>query len=210
MNPRPPTAAARAAQDATDWTALQTLLLRLGGVGLFALLPWAGAHVAIPVGKYGVPVTLQTLAVILAAVCIGPRLGSLSMLLYVTMGLVGMPVFAEGESGPATILGQTGGYILGFVLCQPVIVACIRRHDGSIRGWGAMVAGMLAGHAVIFAIGVPWLWAARRFWLDDPAITAWDAFYHGCVLFLPGMALKTGIAVLIGRIAAPWGSRRFW
>lgn len=193
-----------------DWLALQTALLRAGGVGLFALLPWAGAHIAIPVGKYGVPVTLQTLAVVLAAVCIGPRLGTAAMGLYLLLGLLGWPVFADGEFGPGVLLGQTGGYLLGFILCQPVIVAFIRRPDGTIRGWGAMITGVLAGHAVVFAVGIPWLWAARRFWLDDPAISAWDAVYHGGVIFLPGMLLKTGIAVLIGRIAAPWGSRRLW
>lgn len=190
--------------------ALLTALLHLALVWLFAMLPWAGAHVAIPVGKYGVPITLQTLAVVLAALCIGPRLGSLSMLTYLAIGAVGYPVFADGEGGPGVFLGQTAGYLLGFVACQPVIAGLIRRRDGSVRGWGAMVLAVLAGHAVIFGVGVPWLWAARRFWLDDPAITWWSAIYHGCVIFVPGMILKTGIAVVLGRVAAPLASRRVW
>ncbi len=185
-------------------------LLRLGGVMTFMLLPWIGAMIAIPVGKYGVPITLQTLAVVLSAVCMGPRFGMVSMLAYITLGAVGYPVFSDGGHGPGVLLGQTAGYLLGFVGCQPVIVGFVRRRDGSIRGWGAMIAGMLTGHVVIFGVGVPWLWASRKFWLDDAAITWWDAFYHGCVIFMPGMVLKTGIAVLIGAWAAPWASRRIW
>ncbi len=189
---------------------LITALLRFGGVLTFMILPWIGATIAIPVGKFGVPVTLQTLAVVLAAVCLGPRLGLLSMVGYLALGAVGYPVFSDGGYGLGTFLGQTAGYLAGFAACQPVIVGIIRRRDGTIRGWGAMIASMLAGHAVIFGIGVPWLWISRRYWLAGDAITWWDAFYHGCVIFMPGMVLKTGIAVMIGRVAAPWASRRVW
>ncbi|GJM19591.1 MAG: biotin transporter BioY [Phycisphaeraceae bacterium] len=206
----PDRAAERAAERETDWAGLERDLLRLAGVFGFMLLPWLGANIAIPVGEYGVPLTLQTLAVVLAAVCIGPRLGMAAMVGYLTLGACGLPVFSDGGHGPGVLLGANGGYLLGFVLCQPVIGAFIKRRDGTIRGWGAMIAGMLVGHVVIFGIGVPWLWAALRFWVEDPAVTWWSAFYSGCLIFIPFMVVKIGIAVVIGRVAAPWGSRRFW
>jgi biotin transport system substrate-specific component len=101
------------------------------------------------------------------------------------------------------MLGQTGGYLLGFIVAQPVISGLIRRGDGTVRGWGALVTAMLAGHAVIFALGVPWLSVVR----DVPF---GDAFYGGCVIFLPGMVVKTAAAVLIGLAAWPRSVRRFW
>ena len=190
----------------------QQTLLRALGAGLFILLIWLGSipELTVPVGQYHVPITLQTLAVVLAAVFLGPRVGMVSVGGYLLLGLIGWPVFADAEFGIAAFYGQTGGYLIGFLLCQPVITSLIRRRDGTIRGWGAMILAMLAGHAVIFAIGVPWLWAARRFWLEDPLITWGQAVYHGCLIFVPFMLVKTALAVMIGRMAAPWASRRIW
>lgn len=184
-------------------------LLRITGVGLFPLFVALGAQVAIPLPPLGVPMTLQTLAVILAALCLGPKLGVSAMVLYAVMGIIGVPMFAEGEVGWQVILGQTGGYLVGFAACVPVITSIIKRRDGTIRGWGAMIAGVVAGHTVVFVIGVPWLWFVRK---TDPqaAISFADAVYYGCVVFLPGMAVKSAIAVWIGRIAAPWASRNIW
>ena len=113
--------------------------LRIAAVPLFAILTALGAMVAVPLPPFGVPQTLQTLMVLLCALALGPRLGMASMLVYVIAGVVGVPLFAEGEAGFVTILGQTGGYLLGFVLCQPVAHAIIRRPDASVRGWGSVV-----------------------------------------------------------------------
>lgn len=182
---------------------LDTLMLRLLGVLTFPFLVGLGAQLAVPLPPDGVPMTLQTLAVVLAALCLGPKLGTISMLLYVVVGTAGAAIFAGGEKGLGAIVGQTGGYLVGFVLCQPVIVAIIKRPDGSIRGWGAMTLAMLAGHAVIFAIGVPWLAIVNGFGLTR-------ALEGGLYPFIPGTIVKTLAAVYIGRLAAPWASRRIW
>ncbi|USN99128.1 MAG: biotin transporter BioY [Phycisphaeraceae bacterium] len=189
-------------------------LIRFAGVLLFPLLMALTSqlvfHLAIPLEPFGVPLTLQTLWVLLAALCIGPRLGMLSMLIYVVVGAVGVPVFAGGEAGLLTIFGQTGGYILGFIACQPVVAAIVRRPDRSVRGWGAMIAAVLAAHLIIFALGVPWLYVVRRLDPATPAISIADAIYGGLVIFVIPMLMKAGIAVLIGRWAAPWAARRIW
>lgn len=176
----------------------------------FTLLTALSAQVAIPMPPLGVPQTLHTLAVILAALCLGPRLGMASMALYALIGALGVPVFADGNAGLSTILGQTGGYILGFIACQPVVTRIVRRGDGSIRGWGALIAATLAGHAVIFALGVPWLYVVRNTDPGTDPITWQRAIHGGFVVFIPGMLVKSALAVWIGRIAVPWGTRRFW
>ena len=79
---------------------------------LFAALIAGGAFVAIPLGP--VPFTLQVFAVLLAGMVLGPRLGALSVLTYLTLGLVA-PVYAGGASGLGTLLGPTGGYLLAFI-----------------------------------------------------------------------------------------------
>jgi biotin transport system substrate-specific component len=190
------------------------LALRAFGVVLFPLLmgltcqtqiwPW----LAIPMKPLGVPLTLQTLWVLLCALSIGPRWGVLSMLGYLIVGALGVPLFSEGEAGLMTILGQTGGYLVGFAACQPVIGMIVRRRDGSVRGWGAMILAVLAGHAVIFLIGVPWLYVVRV--LDGNPLTVGQAVYGGFVVFIPAMLLKSGIAVIIGRWAAPMAAKKIW
>ena len=184
-------------------------MARLGGVVFFTLFVGLGAQVSVPMPPFGIPQTLQTLAVVLSAMCLGPRLGMASMALYAVSGVLGAGLFADGEAGLGVLLGQTGGYIVGFALCQPVIVRVIRRRDGSIRGWGAMFLSGIAGHVVIFAIGVPWLYYVRA--MDAGAVISWrDAWWYGCVVFLPNMVLKSAVAMVIGMYAAPWAARRFW
>lgn len=188
--------------------------LRLLGLGLlvpgFTLLTALGAMVQFPVPPFGVPQTLQTLAVLLCALALGPRLGAVSMGLYVVCGIVGVPLFADGEAGWATILGQTGGYLVGFVACQPVAHWIIRRDDRSFRGWGSVVVAGLAVHAVVFLCGVPWLYVVRRLDPEAADITVWQAVYGGCVVFLPGMVLKTATATLIALMLRPEMGRRLW
>lgn len=188
--------------------------LRLAGMIGFPLLaaltsqtqlwPW----LAVPLPPFGVPQTLQTLWVILAAISIGPRFGLIAFAGYVLVGVLGVPVFAEGNFGPAILLGQTGGYLVGFVACQPVVAWIVRRRDGSIRGWLALIAASLAAHLVIFAIGVPWLWVAHA--IDGLGTTPWQAIEGGLLPFVPGMLIKTAIAVLIGRAVVPYAAKHLW
>lgn len=169
----------------------------------FTLLLGAAAQIAVPLPPDGVPMTLHTLIVLLAALRLGPTLGAMSMALYAAIGLVGLPVFAGESAGAAVLIGQTGGYIVGFIVCQPVVHAIVRRPDGSIRGWLAMIAAMTAAHAVIFAIGVPWLGVVRQF-------TPWRAIQGGLLPFIPGTIVKTALAVLIGHYVAPLSMKRAW
>lgn len=170
----------------------------------FALLTGVAAQISVPTPPYGIPVTLHTLLVLISAMCLGASWGTLAMSVYVLLGLAGMPVFSEMSSGPGVLFGVTGGYIVGFIACQPVVYWIVRRKDGTARGWGGLILASLAGHAVVFLIGVPWLMVALP---NEP----WrDVLWNGVVPFIPGTLIKTAAAVWIGRLILPWGMRNFW
>jgi biotin transporter BioY len=103
-----------------------------------------------------VPITGQTLGVLLTGVLLGSRRGSLSVLAYLAQGIAGLPVFAPGgPPGLARLLGPTGGYLLGFVAAAYVIGLLAE------RGWGrkavTTLLAMLVGNAALYALGLPWL-----------------------------------------------------
>jgi biotin transport system substrate-specific component len=111
------------------------------------------AQVAIPL--WPVPITGQTLAVLLVGSSLGLARGALSLTLYVVLGVVGVPWFSEWSGGPATLLGPTGGYILGFILAAGLIGWLAER--GGDRHVLRAVATFLVGTVSVFAIGLPWL-----------------------------------------------------
>ena len=93
---------------------VRRLAVCIVGVLLFTLLTTLGAIVRIPLPNTPVPLTLQTVFVVLSGVALGARLGLASQLLYVALGTAGMPIFANGGSGIAYVTGPTAGYLLGF------------------------------------------------------------------------------------------------
>lgn len=186
----------------------QTLMLKATLAMLFTIMMSISAQFSIPLRPLGVPFTLQTLVVAVAAMGLGSRWGMASMLLYVAIGALGAGVFADGKSGVAVVVGQTGGYLAGFVVAQPVISGIIRRRDGTVRGWGAIVTAMTAGHAVIFLLGVTWLTIIHS--RADDSFTLIDGIRGGFVPYIPGTIVKTIAAVMIGLCAWPNAVRRVW
>ncbi len=174
----------------------------------FTMLMGISAQFKIPMPPDGVPQTLQTLVVALAAMGLGARWGMASMLLYLVVGALGAGVFAEGKAGVGVLVGQTGGYLVGFLAAQPVIHGIIRRSDRTVRGWGAIVAAMLAGHIVIFVLGVLWLTFLRG--REDETYTLMRGIKGGVLPFIPGMILKTFAAVMVGLAVWPRSCRKFW
>jgi len=184
-------------------------LARLAGVLGFAMATALSAQVAIPLPHTPVPVTLQTLAVLLAGVTLGPRLGALSLALYLLLGSAGYHFFAGGHWGFQTVLGATGGYLIGFLLAQPLLGLLTRRSWpllGLYCGRAPhravdLVVALLAANAVILGGGVTWLY----FW-SGAGLAA--TLSMGLWPFLPGEAAKTAAAFVLGRAALryvrPW------
>ncbi|TET55504.1 MAG: biotin transporter BioY [Anaerolineales bacterium] len=113
------------------------------------------AQVAIPLPFSPVPVTLQTLAVLVTGALLGSRRGALCLAVYVLEGAVGLPVFAGWMGGVGHLLGPTGGYLLGFIAAAYVTGLLAER--GWDRRVGTCLLAMLVGNIVIYAFGLPWL-----------------------------------------------------
>lgn len=162
---------------------LSPALLALGGS--FAIA--ASAQIQVPMQP--VPMTLQSLVVLLVGVAYGWRLGAATVLLYLAEGLCGLPVFAGFRAGPAVLLGPTAGFLIGFVPAAALAGWLAAR--GWVQGLWRPVALFAAGHAVLFATGVAWL--AWLFGFDR-------AVAVGLLPFLPGSVVKValGVALLAG------------
>lgn len=136
-----------------------------------------------------VPVTLQTLGVMLAGLILGARLGALSVLVYLAIGAIGLPVFAGGAAGLAPFAGASGGYLLAFPL-GAFVTGLIAFRGGRFRPSLAFVAAIVGGILVVYAVGIPVL-----AWRTD--LDLWTAVRLGGVIFLPGDLIKAGLAALI-------------
>lgn len=118
---------------------------------LFVAVIVVCSQIIIPFGQ--VPITLQTVGVFLSATILGARWSSVSVLVYILLGLVGLPVFSGFSSGVGYLLGPTGGYIVGF-LFTALIVGFITEKLG--KGAGVLTVAMVLGLLVCYAFGTAW------------------------------------------------------
>ncbi|GHG92608.1 hypothetical protein GCM10012319_54250 [Comamonas sp. KCTC 72670] len=162
--------------------------LVLGG----ALLTASLAQVSISVPGSPVPITGQSLGVIITAAALGPLRGSAALALYLLLGAVGLPVFADGANGFARLIGATGGFLVGFVPAA-FLVGLAARRGLDRRPWSAM-AVFVGGQLLIFAIGVPWLILAAR-------LSVTKALDVGFLPFVPGGLIKAAIAAVLVPLA---------
>ena len=154
--------------------------LLVGGGALFVGL-LAQLETRLPISP--VPITGQTLGVLLAGAALGSRRAFQAMLLYLGAGLAGLPVFSGGASGPAWLLGPTGGYLAGFPAAAWA-AGFLSERGWDRSSWKALPA-MAAGNLVIYLFGLPWL--ALFVGADQaPAL--------GLYPFLPGDVIKILLA----------------
>ena len=153
---------------------------------VFAGLTTVGAYIEIPLKP--VPITMQTLFVMLAGASIGRGWGSLSQWLYVGLGAVGLPLFAGGASGWAILGGPTGGYLIAFLIAPWVIGTMLRRSES----WTWQLFSFAVGNVLILALGVLHL---TLFYTHDVL----QALTVGALPFLPGAVFKIAAALSIHR-----------
>jgi len=121
---------------------------------LFAALTAAVAPFKIPLGFTPVPITLQTLVVLMSGAMLGPYYGALSMILYVAVGVLGLPVFAGGGSGIGAILGPTGGYLISYFIAAFAIGKTLQlRKNPKFLDY---VFAMIIGTIIIYVLGAGW------------------------------------------------------
>jgi len=130
---------------------LRNLVLVIAG----ALLIYLTARVSFALPGSPVPYTLQTFGILLVGGSLGLRRGGISALLYVLLGVVGLPFFAEGKGGISVVWGATGGYLVGFVFAAALVGRLAEL--GWDRRLGGAVGATLFATLVIYAFGVPWL-----------------------------------------------------
>lgn len=154
------------------------------------VLTAALAQVEIPL--WPVPITGQTLAVLLTGATLGAARGTASMLLYAVAGLV-LPIFSDHASGVTALLGPTGGYIIGFIPAA-AFTGWLAQRQAERR----LVRGLLsfvAGSVVVFVVGVPWLAVALH-------LSAQEAIAAGFTPFIVGGIVKAAIAA--GVLRGAW------
>ncbi len=166
-------------------------------VAFFALLTALGAHVAVPLGVTPVPMTLQTLFVLLSGAILGPVAGAASQLLYLGLGVAGVPVFAMGGAGLPWIFGPTGGYLMAFPLAAALSGWIAGPEGRALR----TAAALLVGSAVIFVMGAGWLSVVTD-------LTSGALFAAAVQPFLPGAVVKAAIGFVVVRRISVRGRRR--
>ncbi|MDX3095610.1 biotin transporter BioY [Streptomyces sp. ME19-03-3] len=171
---------------------LRDVALVAGG----AVLTGLAAQLSLPVPGSPVPVTGQTFAALLVGTALGARRGFLALALYAVAGVAGVPWFAEGSSGAAA---PSFGYILGMALASALVGALARR--GADRGVWRMAGVMVAGSAVTYAVGVPYLALAAHLSLSQ-------AVALGLTPYLIGDALKAVLAMGVLPVAWKLAGRR--
>ncbi|MFA4823950.1 MAG: biotin transporter BioY [Methanoregula sp.] len=149
-------------------------------IGLIALGSW----ISVPIGY--IPFTLQTLFVIMAGI-IMHRYGAIPVLLYIILGVLGLPLFHNGMAGLGVLLGPSGGYLIGFIFAALITGLAYEQNSKLIR-----IGGIVVATGVIYLFGVAWLMYSLKLGFL-PAITT------GVLPFIAGDAIKAAAAYLIGQ-----------
>ncbi|GAA3754034.1 biotin transport system substrate-specific component [Spinactinospora alkalitolerans] len=157
-------------------------------VALFAaLIAVLSMPVAIPVGP--VPITLQTLGVMLAPSVLGAKRGTLAVVTFLALTLAGLPLLPGGRGGLTPFFGPTGGYMVGWIFAAVVIGLLVDRMLPRYRFWLGLLFNVIGGIGVVYLFGVPWTAQA----VDDGLLATLIATF----VFLPGDLVKAVIAAAI-------------
>lgn len=163
----------------------------ISNVALFSALTAIGALFSVPLPFSRVPITLQTLFTYMAGTLLGCYLGALSQLVYIIIGISGLPIFAGGKSGFTVLLGPTGGYLVGFVVAAYVIGKMTQVKKNPSLPW--LLLCMMIGTVTIYTSGIVQLMNWTKITLDKAVIV-------GVAPFIAGDLLKMFIAAYISRV----------
>lgn len=157
-------------------------------IGLMAALTCIMGPLSITLPFTPVPISLTNLAVYLSLYVLGMKKGTVSYVIYLLLGLVGLPVFSAFTGGAGKLFGPTGGYLIGFVFMAIISGIFI---DRWFHKWYFCVIGMILGTAVCYLFGTVWL-AYQAGMSFEAALGA------GVIPFIPGDLAKIVIAVVLG------------
>ena len=166
---------------------------QLGAVLFVTMLTAVAAQISVPLPFTPVPLTFQPMVVLVGAAVLGSRLGMASQVLYLALGIAGLPLFAASPvlpQGAARLLGPTGGYLMSFPLAA--FVAGFLAERGFDRRYPTALLAMLCGLAVVFAGGLLWLMIASR-----PPVGVSAALAAGFLPFIVPDLLKLLVAAAV-------------
>ena len=163
-------------------------------IALFAAIISVCSLISIPIGE--VPVTFQILGICLAAGFLGVAKGTISVVIYILLGLIGIPVFAGGTSGFAKLVSPTGGYIVGFIFTAIIIGLAVKLFGRKL--W-VLIVSMVIGVLVCYAFGTAWFIILYN--NSGKSMDLANALSLCVVPFLPFDAVKIAVsAVLVNRL----------
>jgi biotin transport system substrate-specific component len=172
--------------------------LVIAGAAFVAIL----AQVSIPL--WPVPITGQTLGVLVVGAALGAVRGAISLTTYMLVGLAGLPVFADFTGGPFVIGKPSFGYVIGFIAAA-FVAGWFAERDWDRRPALAFV-GFVAASAMPFVFGIPYLWLILNVF-GDLELTFWQILEAGLFPFIVGGLIKAGIAALL--IPGAWALVRY-
>jgi len=153
---------------------------------MFGALTAIGAYMVIPLQP--VPITLQDFFTFLAAILLGGYAGALSQVIYILLGIIGLPVFAGGKAGIGVLLGPTGGFLIGLVIGAFVIGKIVELKKQP--GWAWITMASLIGLLIIYTLGAIQLSIVARLSLEK-------ALLVGVLPFIPGDLCKLMLATVV-------------
>lgn len=156
---------------------------------LFAALTAVGAFLRLPAGAMSI--TLQFFFTAMAALLLGPRWGALSQIVYVALGLAGLPVFTQG-GGLGYVFQPSFGFLLGLIPAAAVIGALAGK-DGAVR---KVVPACLAGLAALYLVGLPYMGLILNGYLRK-GLPVWTIVKTGMLIYLPGDFLKIAVTAVV-------------
>lgn len=156
--------------------------------GLFAALIAVLGLVSIPLPISPVPISGQSLAIMLAGSILKPRQAAFSVLTFLLIGAAGVPVFAGGTGGIGVIVGPRGGYLIGFLL-GAIVISLLRGSTNSV--WRLSLANITGGIVIVYIMGALWLSFVTGMGLEK-------AVMAGVLPFIPGDLCKVFVASVIG------------
>lgn len=161
-------------------------------IALFAALTAAlGLFPPLNIPALNVPITAQSLGVMLAGAILGARKGFLSIALFVALVAVGLPLLSGGRGGLGVIQGPSGGFILGYPVAAFVVGWLFQRHTGPLSIPTAILYALLGGVVVLYLMGVPWIAMVGKL----PLMKA----LMGSAAYLPGDTLKAVATAFIAQ-----------
>ena len=160
-------------------------------VATFAALLAVCSITAVSVGTTPVPITLQTFGVLLAGAVLGARRGALAVLLYLAVGLAGLPIFAQGVGGVGVLAKPSVGYLLAFPLAAAIVGTIVERwaRRGGASRTALLLGATLLASVALYAIGVPVM--AWRAGVTVPTAFVWN------LIFIPLDAIKAVLAAVV-------------